>query len=554
MNPNHLPHMHRIKTLSLPLAFVGFSAAVLPLSAAIQLGIKSRAEYRQDRHGSHYKGGSFDVDLTDGNVDSIFFCNDPNYFPPGTYIGPCSPGTAGFISAGSVNGADIQRPYLVIKSITPAFVVEPFQSDYVTLNSAPASKFPRPFAGFKDDSVSLFYNLNTTDIEEIKITRYFMSRNYTKKEKTRFKEEIVPGVYQFVFPGLVPVGEQFVFKPAAVSATIYPLPEGFGSNNGVESGVKFTNINNNKWNKNGYLELSYLKPNTFQWTGLDPTTVFGAVDTLYFALKVPVNPENPDNTGIVAKEAVFPAFNNGSDTRVKLRTPYINKFTIPPIFPSGTPAIAELQLQRTLPVGVTYDRSVRKFQIPVQVVNRYTDYQDISLGKSNRKSILADADNDGYNNLTEWILGSSGSDASSIPAAPTPADYQAVNIVGGPTPIGSYFGFNVDVQNETVPKVTYALQYSKDQGKTWEKFKNGYYLLDGSYSTTIPTDFFGFPLVDYRWSVQKVTTTVRGITTTEIQVRSGTPNLNPTATIPFVQPEGTISHIYRVKLSLKKKK
>ena len=108
------------------------------------------------------------------------------------------------------------------------------------------------------------------------------------------------------------------------------------------------------------------------------------------------------------------------------------------------------------------------------------------------------------------------------------------------------------VQKDTVPKVTYLLQRSLDQGKTWQPFKNGYYLTDGSYSATPPTDQFGF-FLPFNWSVQKVTTIVRGITYVQYEVRSGIRNTNINATIPTSQPPGTLGDLYRVKIILKKK-
>lgn len=534
-HPTHLPHMIRTKTHFLPLVSSLAAAATMPLAAQLEYSLSSRIVYRQNKEAIKFKGGSFDTVLTDGSVESIFPCNDPNYFPPGTYIGVCSPGTAGFLSSGSINGADIQRPYLVVTSLTPAFSIEPFKPQFVTLAAAPASTLPRPSAGFKDDSATIYYNLNTTEIQEYKITRYFQTKNYTKSEREKFQSEIVPGVYQYIFPGIVPVGDDFKFRPAPISATIYPMVEGYTKLNNTFQGVKFTSVNNNKWN-NGFIELSYFRPNVIQWEGMTPNTVFAGVDNLYFSLRALRDPKNPDGSSLVEREAIFPAFDNGGDSRVLLQNPYQSQFTIPPIFPSGTKAMVELQLQRDFQTGgVTYDFSSRKFQIPVIVVNRYTEYQDINLAKTKpkEKDLLADPDKDGYNNLNEWILGSNGADRGSIPIPPIPAPYQAENIVGQPTPIGSYFGFNVTVQNATVPRVSYTLQRSTDQGKTWQKFTE-----------------------DANWTVERVRTIIRNVVYNQIQVRSKimVPLDKQIPTNPnwYVEPPGTLSDIYRVKITLKK--
>jgi len=505
----------------------------------------------------NFKGGSYEVEMTDGNIDSIFFCNDPNYFPPGFYRGLCSPGTSGFLTAGNINGASIQRPYLVIKTLNPAFVVEPFKPQFVTLNAAPASALPRPSSGFKDDSATLYYNLNTTDIQEYKITRYIFNRTYNKTQRERFKSEVVPGVYQYVFPTYVAPGAPFAFRPVSLSSTIFPMVEGYAEINRSPQGVEFTQVNENKWNKDGFVELSYLRPNIIRWAGMRPTNVYSSVDKLYFSLKALVEPADPENSKLVETPTIFPEFETrldletGEAPKLLLSSPYVTQYTLAPIFPSGTRAMVELNLERDLQnSAISHDSSTRKFQIPVIVMNRYSDYVSIDLAKTSQNGILSDPDKDGHNNLTEWILGSNGADRGSIPTPPTPAPYQAVTIIGTPTIFGSYFGFNVDVQKITIPKVKYYLQRSLDRGKTWQPFETGYYLTDGSFSETAPVDTFGF-ILPYNWSVQKVATTVRGVTSVEYQVRSGIRNTAPSATIPTMQPPGTLSDLYRVKIVLK---
>ena len=523
--------MNRPKILSVPLISAILAVGILPASAQLSLNLSSKIAYRQLKDGVKFKGGTFDIALADGAVDSIYFCNDPFYFPPSP-AGLCSPGTSGFLSEGSINSETVQRPYLVINSLSPAAFIEPFQPDFVALTAAPASLLPRPLAGFTDGSASIFYNLHTTDIREYKITNYSLSRQYSKREGLKFKSEIVPGVYQYVFPGIVPVGTDYMFRPAPISAVIHPMVEGFAEVNNTEQGVRFTAINGTfKWNQ-GFVEMSYLRPNTIRWAGFTPDTVFAAVDSLYFSMRVLLDGTDPENSGLVPTVSVFPAFDNGNETRVLLESPYRSFITIPPIFPSGLRSMMELQLLRNFQTGgVTYDRSTRKFQLPVIVVNRYTEYVSLDLSGNLGNNILADSDNDGYNNLNEWILGSDGSNSLSIPAAPVPAPYQAVDIFGVPTADGSYFGFNVNVQVATVPKVTYILQRSKDQGKTWQRFKS-----------------------DNNWDVQRTTFLSRNVPITQLQVRSKqlVSPITPTTPNYFTQPVGTLSHIYRVKIVLKK--
>ncbi len=519
--------MNRMKTLSLPLISALVASATLPADAQLSFDLSSQKTYRQNKNGLVFQGGTFNIRLDDGHVATIGFCDDPNYYPPGFYIGTCSPGTTGFLTSGNINGATIQRPYLLVTELAAAVAIEPGRANAIRLTAAPASALPRPSGGFTDDSSSVFYNLHTTAIEEYGFTGYFNNRRYSKNQRGKFEAEIVPGVYHYSFPRL-----GFPEIPAPITAVIYPMAEGLARRNNQVSGFQFTQVNRNRWNKDGFIELSFLRPNVIKWTGLTPSTVYAGVDDLYISMRALRNPQSPNGSDVVRGTAIFPAFNNQNDPRVLLPNPYIGTFTTPPIFPSGTKAILELELQRNFQTGgVTYDFSNRRFQIPVEVTDRYTEYAAINLANQRNRKILADSDRDGYNNLTEWILDSNAGDPGSIPEAPFPAPFQAVNIVGTPTPIGSYFGFNVDLKTSSIPKVRYRLQRSRDQGKTWETFR---------------TD----PVLG--WTVNRVTIIDRGITSVQIQVRSTvlTNAANPTNL--YVQPPGTLDHLYRVKVTLAK--
>jgi hypothetical protein len=520
--------MIRIKTLSFPLISAMVVSTAVNASAQVALELSSQKSYRQNQKSLNFKGGSFVTRLSDGHVSSVGFCNDFNYYPPGYYIlGPCTAGTSGYVTKGNVNGATIQRPYLVVTELVGAIIIQPYEPTLCKLVAAPASKLPRPSVGFQEQGATISYNLHVpTSIRDYNISSYSNTRKYSESQREKFQDEIVTGVYHYTFPRLgAPT------QPAPVVAVIYPMVEGYAKLNNRAQGFEFTKINNNVWNKAGYIEMSFARPNTFKWSGLTPSSVYAAVDSVYFSLKPLTNPKKPQTSGIVAGEAIFPSFTTSADeSAVLLPSPYTSSYTTPPIFPSGTQAMVQIEVQRNFQTGgVTYDFSNRKFQIPVMVIDRYTEYQDTYLAKAKNKDILADPDGDGFNNLTEWILNSDGNSAASVPPTLTPAAYQAEDFLGAATPIGSYYGFNVDVKQGTIPSVSYTLQRSLDQGKTWKKFKS-----------------------DNDWSVVKVTTVVRGITKTQIQVRSLEPNPDAAATIPTIQPPGTIGDLYRIKLSLTK--
>ena len=512
--------MNRIKTLSLPLFTALALSGTAHVDAQLSLELSSQKTYRQNKNAISFKGGSFGIQLQDGSVSSIEFCDDPNYLPPGN---GCA--TSGFLSAGNINGATPQRPYLAITELKEAVAIEPSAAEAIQLIAAPASILPRPSGGFTDDSATVYYNLHTTDVREYKLTRYFLNRTYSKNQRSKFDQEIVVGSYRYSFPRL---GNPNI--PAPLTAVIFPMPEGLSTLNNKTSGFQFTRVNQNKWNEQGYVELNYHAPNILQWEGLNPSTVFAGVDRLYISLRGLRNPKNPDNSATVGSSAIFPAFNSGTDPRVSLPNPYAGRFTLPPIFPVGTSAVVELELDREFQTGgVTYDFSTRKFQIPVVVVSRYSDFAKTAFGSKKKKTgILADNDGDGFNNLTEWTLDSDPADGGNTPPLLEPANFQAVNVIGGPTRFRSYFGFNVPVKENTDPNVVYTLQRSFDQGKTWATF-----------------------ISDFQdWSVERVTTVIRGIVSTEIQVRSLVLNPDLDGTIPTIQPPGTLTDVYRVKVTL----
>ncbi len=545
--------MIRFKTLPLPVMCVIAALAMKPLDAQIVFALSSEKTYRQDNGNISFKGGTFDVGLSDGYVVSILGCDDPDYYPPGTYNGICFPGTAGLLSDGNIGSATIQRPYLVITELSPAAAIAPRFPDLVSLVAAPASSLERPSGGFTDTSASVFYNLHTPgSIREYDLTGYFLNRQYNSNQRGKFENEIVSGSYYYSFPRL---GMPTLSAP--ISAIIYDMAEGFQKLNNQTKGVKFTRVNKNSMLK-GFMEMSYSRPNEFQWQGITSSNTYAMADKLYFSLRAMRNPSNPQNSDVIRSSAVFPPFITGAEnsSRVQLKTPYVTSFITPPIIPSGTKAIAELEIERNFKTGgVTYDFSRRRFQIPVIVVDRFSEYIERNLNSKKDKGLLADPDKDGYNNLTEWILESDSSETGSIPKMPVAASYQAVDYLGRNTPLLSYYGFNVTIKEGTNPKVTYTLQRSLDQGKSWANFKTGFYYPDGSYSVTAKEqeiDRFGNIIEPITWVVKKVRTFERGMETFQIQVRSGIISYASNNNYQL-EPPGTQGHLYRVKILLKKK-
>lgn len=520
--------MKRFKALKFSLVPALVAMAALPASAQVRMELSSQKEYRQNKKNVKFTGGRFNINFTDGSVASVPSCNWIQYYPPGIFLGACSGGTTGLLTTGTLDGATPNFPYLLVTSVFPAVIVEPRLPDQITLSAAPASKLKRPAGGFSDNSLSLFYNLHTaTDIREYVLTRYNISRSYNAKQRKKFESEIVTGVYHYKFPRL---NNPQLF--GAVKAVIYPMPEGLAKKNKRLEGFDFTKVNGSKlrWNK-GFVEISARRPNIVNWRAFSPSSVFPAVDNLFVSLRQMSTPGDPKSGVADRTQSIFPQFVNGQDARLRLASPFSDSFTFPPVLEPGTTAILEVELERGFQTGgVTFDFSSRRFQVPVVVLDRFTEYAQTVFGKA-KVPILNDNDGNGYDNLTEWILGSNANEATSIPVAPVPRLVQEfVDPIFGS--LGAqYFGFNVRKNLGAIPAVDYTLQRSFDNGATWSDFVS-----------------------DDNWTVEEVTYNARGMARTEIQVRSlvftaANPG-NPLQVVTPIQPPGTLGDLYRVKITL----
>ncbi len=549
--------MNRIKTLSLPLISALIGSAALPANAGVTFEVSSDKIYRQDKKGIKFIEGSFETNLADGNALVLAACTPrTTYLPPSGGEG-CSIGTTAFLTNGSLRGITLTRPYFAVSTVIPAMVIAPRAADAVTLIAAPASKLRRPSGGFEDYSYSLYFNLHSTFTREYDITRYSQYKYYPASQRKKFESEIVPGVYHYSFPRLNPFELPGV-PPAVIQTSIYPMAEGNATLNKRSSGFAYKKVNANKWTK-GFVELSYHKPNKITWQGLDQANVAVNADRMYFSMKVMGNPKNPKSyTDSIDRytleyQAIYPDYqtSKAEEPRIWLANPFVGRFTVPPVFAGGTRSIVEVELDRSMQTGgVTYDFSNRRFQIPVVVVNRYSEFVETTFDGAKNSGILKDTDGDGHNNLTEWILDSSATDSSSIPESPFPMTHAREMRVNQETETEdrgivreAYYGFTIDKKLETVPQVVYTLQRRKSGERTWRRFKTDD---DWTVETVRLAPGYGS---------QKANSPER----VEIRVESKwntDGNLITENSSNKVQgpPPGTAFDDYRVKITLKKKK
>jgi hypothetical protein len=547
--------MNRVKNLSIPIITALTACVVVPANAQVELSVSTKSAFRHQRKNGNtlnFTGARFESRLSDGSFTELSPCASFEYYAPLPNIFLCNLGSNGFLQS-----APITTPrYRLITSLTPGVVVAPYQADTLELVATPPSKIRLPLGGFRDNSTSLLYNLHNVPQEFI-FADYSTARVYSKKQRAKLESEIVPGVYVYNAPRVGRPDEPFQIFPK-----IFPLVEGISKKNGKTSGFKFDIPEGSRWSKQGFLEISARSPITFNWSGITTSNVIGNTDDLFVSLKAIANTADPNSKvlngvptfgglfggeTIIRNGSIYPSFSNTADPQILLATPFIRSFTLPPVLNSGTKGVLQVELRRALQTGgTTSDRSSRKFEIPVVVVDRYSDFRNALIGskKSERGKLLNDADGDGFNNLTEWILESGPADSSSVPAAPVP---RLVTTITSDSffflTSTRYFGFVIDKKLSTTPEVNYQLQRSRDKGVTWTDFNDGFYFEDGSYSPTLPF----FITSQLAWTVRTDKFTSRGAPREEIQVISNAVNIEgePTA------PPGTANDIYRIKISRK---
>jgi hypothetical protein len=554
--------MYRIKNLPLAL----FSTAIIGIAANAQaqltLDVSSQKSYRQNQKGMQFEGGKFNISFQDGALNSIDYCNSTRYYLPRSPAFFCSEGTSAYIVSGEVDGVTPPNRYLGVTSIQSATIVQPGVAQFVRLNAAPASTLKRPQTGFRDSSSVISYNLHKAP-EKYSITRYRSSTSYTRKQRRKFETDIVPGTYQYYFPRL---NDPTV--PVAILPVVYPMPEGSVKGNKKSNNLRFTSVNQNKWSKDGFMELSYSKPNLFKWTPFSAQSLFLNADILSFAIRVIKDPDKANSpvaekdTDTKTTQSVFPDFTAQSDPKIFIRNPTSSSFTTPPLLAGGTKGIAELELTRKLQTGgITYDSSTRKFQLPVVVVNKYSDYKDLAFpAKKKNTGLLEDTDGDGVNNLNEWILDSAANDPADQPV-PLKTVFNEERLIYDLSGFDyfdrsslyeiPYYGFTVDQKLGTEPEILYTLQRSTDEGKTYQEFADGYYYSDGSYSQTplsTPTSILNWIVTtrDYKAGAGLVKQNAPA----RRQIRVQTRYLDDRTTLR--QPIGTENDLYRVKVTLKK--
>lgn len=480
---------------------LGLSAGVAHAqtsSLAFEFEANSVANYRQSPLSTNFEGGTFGINVRDGNFVYLIGCDSPFFFRPSL---PCPPGASGFVSRGLLNDPLLagRGPYFSVTDIAEALILEPFYAQSARLVAAPPSLLPRPQLGFEDRSISVFYNL-LTFIRQYPISIYNFEREYAAGERARFDGEVVPGTYRYNFARK---GNPLV--PVVLEVNQFPMLDGFRKVNNQPRGLRFLNVTYD----DGFAVLDPFALNTLTWEGNTISYISPQADVAYLSIKPLTDPTDPlsdpllyDGLGEIVESPpgsfnfipnptlpLFPNFAGPNAARVLLRSPLDTSFILPPNFVEpGETGVVDLEFVVFRPTSnLIFENSIRRFRLPVKVLNPFDGFIEGALPASTtalQRSADFDFDGDGVSNFTEWVFGSNPANRASVPPslgvklggapAPTPlsGSQQLKQTSTETRSTTSALEYRVAKLTNPVPKLRYAIEHSTDM-VTWTEIKPG---------------------------------------------------------------------------------
>jgi hypothetical protein len=477
--------VNKVKNLLLFSTLIAGAASVHGQNTfSFEFTADSVGNYRQSPSGVAFDGGTFDMEVRDGNF-TYDGCEDFLFYRPST---GCPLGATGWVSRGIENDPLLRGlgPYFSINSISAATLLRPFDPNAVRLVSAPPSLLPRPLGGFNDLSLNIFFNLQTPLIRQYLITQYDFTRQYTSAERGRFDGEIVPGTYIYNFPSLASD-----ITPVVLSVNQFPKLDGFRKINSQKQGFRFIDVTYD----DGFAVLNPFELNVLKWEGNTNSLIFPSVDNLFFSIKPLANPIDPlsdpvqynglgpfvvDGDGNLIQNPtlpIFPNFLGASISRVLLPSPLDTSYILPPNFiDPGQTGVMDMEFVIFRPTSaVIYENSIRRFRLAVKVLNPFESAIIAALppnATSAQRAADFDYDGDGVSNFTEWVFKSNPALKSSVPGSPVVGTVNvpaasATKMESKATSSQTALQYKVAKLINSIPKLKYTIEYSPNM-TTWQ--------------------------------------------------------------------------------------
>ncbi|MGE9269604.1 MAG: hypothetical protein ACQKBU_02275, partial [Verrucomicrobiales bacterium] len=329
-------------------------------SGDVYMGFSTGAQYTQETNWKvNFDGGDLSVLLRDGN----FVYTGCLGAPSTSIIAPnvfCPLGTTGFVAEGDFDNDGVRDDlsFWSVVEVIPAYIIEPYRPELVTLAAAPASDLPRPLTGFTDQGVLVFYDVLTANVQQYDITLYEFNRVYDEGPSglAQMKDELVNGSYIFTFPLLDYADDD---PPVSISVTYVDIPEGLDPTERYpENDFRFILGNSElgttgRWDGDGKVLMDPYLTNKIGWTGNSVTNVYSGVDEVRLSIiSTEDEGDDPDDATVL-----FPP----SQTPLLLTDVYEDEYTLAPFFfEVGDEGIFVLRLDRALgSTTVALDTSVR---------------------------------------------------------------------------------------------------------------------------------------------------------------------------------------------------
>jgi hypothetical protein len=474
-------HIPPVKRLKIP----RFVAAVLLAGSSLGFGqlslsFSTGATYRQSPSEVSFRGtgtsssGTFGVGLLDGSA-TITPCPTNGalaWFAANPLIG-CPQGATAYIVGGDLdnNGVRDDFSYWEITAVTPAVAIAPDSPFACKVYSHPPCGFPMDL-GFNDGTTTIYFNVQTEATSEYKISSYSNSKTYGSRAE--METELVPGLYEFLFP--VRRNPGVTVKIPVIHRLI---PEGYRKQNHVGQGFRFTKLNGSPlvWSADGYVLLDPRVVNTFEWEGTGIEVMMPLSDVTYFSILdfgAPYGGDPLRNASATAP-TLFPGFAAPGTSRVLLSSAIATSCTLPPGFiPIASPpkeGVAQFTMLRSAATSsVAADNSQRIFQMPLRFVDTYEGWAVVSFKPgtpASSREKTADPDKDGFTNWEEYsaVPKTNPMLASSKPAAHT------LNFVKGratrsTTAATPGFWEMKTIKADVYPAISYEYEFSTDL-QTW---------------------------------------------------------------------------------------